>query len=120
MRPGPFLPGNPAWLLRALTQSATRFNEAGGFHPGNSLCGTPCTAWVFHRFCERWLFCLLVHANCFPNAYHNTAYLLDHASRDERRILIGWRRSQEEGELVVVGHTGIAGVKLRYLSLVIR
>ena len=48
----------------------------GRFHPGNSPFGTPCAAWVFHPFCERWPLCLLEHANCSPNAYHNTTYLL--------------------------------------------
>ena len=100
MRPGRCHPGNKT---REETQELLRkaFNEAGALpprkyrsagdyvksksrpsmrpgrcHPGNSLYGTPCAAWVFHRFCERWRLCLPEHANCSPKVDHNTTYLL--------------------------------------------
>ncbi len=100
MRPGRCHPGNGPNSFRP-DRSHKCFNEAGALpprkwphqvqrrllgivasmrpgrcHPGNSPCGTPCAAWVFHPFCERWPLCLLEHANCSPNAYHDTVYLL--------------------------------------------
>ena len=75
MRPGRFHPGNPL-LGHCAGDAGPASMRPGRFHPGNSLCETPCAAWASHTFCERWLLCLLVHANCFPNAYHNTTYLL--------------------------------------------
>ena len=76
MRPGRFHPGNPTWSGMSLETCQAASMRPGRFHPGNSPCGTPCAAWVFHPFCERWPLCLLEHANCSPNAYHNTTYLL--------------------------------------------
>ena len=75
MRPGRFHPGNGAWFGRPARPRVASMRP-GRFHPGNSPSGTPCAAWVFHPFCERWPLCLLEHANCSPNAYHNTTYLL--------------------------------------------
>ena len=75
MRPGRFHPGNRVKPLAMLSPTDASMRP-GRFHPGNSPFGTPCAAWVFHPFCERWPLCLLEHANCSPNAYHNTTYLL--------------------------------------------